>query len=390
MISSILYSQSTFRVASYNVKRFPNVSNVSNVTAAFKTVIGQFNPHILVAVELDGSNAVQKFLSDVMPAGYKASTEVNIIWGTGNECAVFYVDSLFTYLGSSMITADTRPIAEFKFVPKNCSDTLTIFGAHFKAYDYETARRLSAATSLRERTAKMKPSENYIVAGDFNIFTSAEPAFQKLLDQSTPGYFYDPLNAVGNWTNNPDFAYTHSSSPSMLTTRLDMILYSQALKDYGGIDYSQNSFSIFGNDWNHFAKSVIDGRNSWFIDFSVGSAAILASDHLPVFADFSYSVSTGVDQSKEIPNSYSLSQNYPNPFNPETIINYSIPSSGQVKLSIFDLVGREICVLINRFEEAGAHTYNLSASSYSLSSGVYFYQLKSGGSAITKKMVLAK
>ena len=107
-----LYGQETVRIATYNLKQYPRANSAASY---IKIVMDQIKPTILLAVELDGSDAVNQLLSNVLTPKYQASKEVNITWGTGNECAVFYIDSLLTYLGSSMIAADTRPIAEFKF-----------------------------------------------------------------------------------------------------------------------------------------------------------------------------------------------------------------------------------------------------------------------------------
>ncbi|MFA7228906.1 MAG: T9SS type A sorting domain-containing protein [Melioribacteraceae bacterium] len=388
-----LYGQESVRVAAYNVKQYPSVPNADGIAGSLKIVLNKINPTILMATELDGSygeNAVIKFRDNVLSSKYKASTEVNITWGYGNECAVFYIDSLLTYLGSNMIPADTRPIAEFRFVHKFTNDTLIVFGVHLKAKPEETARRLSAVNSLRNRTALLKPWENYLVVGDFNIFTSAEPAFQKLLDQSSGGYFYDPQNATGNWTDNPSFAHTHTYSPSYLKSRLDMILYSQALKDKGRADYKEDSYKIFGNDGAHFAKSVTNGSNAWFSDISIGSALISASDHLPVYADFDFGVVTNIPAEEEIPFGFELMQNYPNPFNPETVISYRLPAGSYVSLKVFDLLGREVAVLINKYQNAGVYNSQFSIIHYQLSSGIYFYRLSAGTYVETKKMVLIK
>jgi hypothetical protein len=88
------------------------------------------------------------------------------------------------------------------------------------------------------------------------------------------------------------------------------------------------------------------------------------------------------------PEQYQLYQNYPNPFNPGTIINYQIPISGIVTLKVYDVLGREIKTLVNGFKSRGNYSVNFNAGS--LSSGVYFYQLKSGGYSSIKKMVLLK
>ena len=89
-----------------------------------------------------------------------------------------------------------------------------------------------------------------------------------------------------------------------------------------------------------------------------------------------------------LPESYYLSQNYPNPFNPTTIINYELPISGFVSLKVFDILGREIAVLVN--EERSPGIYQVELSSENLSSGIYFYTLNSGAFSKTRKMTVIK
>jgi hypothetical protein len=86
--------------------------------------------------------------------------------------------------------------------------------------------------------------------------------------------------------------------------------------------------------------------------------------------------------------SYSLDQNYPNPFNPSTIISFRLANAGYVSLAVYDVLGNIVLTLLNEDRQAGAHSIEFDGSS--LSSGVYYYQLKSGSFVETKKMTLIK
>lgn len=82
-------------------------------------------------------------------------------------------------------------------------------------------------------------------------------------------------------------------------------------------------------------------------------------------------------------------QNYPNPFNPTTSIEYLVPSNEYVTLKVYDLLGNEVANLVNEQKEAGNYKVEFDASN--LSSGVYFYRLKtSSGFIMTKKLLLMK
>lgn len=90
----------------------------------------------------------------------------------------------------------------------------------------------------------------------------------------------------------------------------------------------------------------------------------------------------------EVPIGYTLSQNFPNPFNPETNIKFSISQSGNVKLTVFDITGKEVESLVNEKLSAGTYAYNFNASN--LPSGTYFYKIETDNFVETKKMVLIK
>ena len=89
-----------------------------------------------------------------------------------------------------------------------------------------------------------------------------------------------------------------------------------------------------------------------------------------------------------IPEKYSLYQNYPNPFNPSTNIQVDIPKTGETSLVVYNILGQKVTVLLNKELNAGTYTFRFDASK--LSSGIYFYTLKSGNFITTKKMILLK
>ena len=92
--------------------------------------------------------------------------------------------------------------------------------------------------------------------------------------------------------------------------------------------------------------------------------------------------------SSEIPDKYSLYQNYPNPFNPSTIIRYSINKNTNVKLIIYDILGKEITTLVDEKQNIG--TYEIKFNMKNLSSGIYFYRLVTNDFEQTKRMMLLK
>jgi hypothetical protein len=96
------------------------------------------------------------------------------------------------------------------------------------------------------------------------------------------------------------------------------------------------------------------------------------------------------DRGTTHPSVFNLKQNYPNPFNPSTTIEYELPARRQVTLQVFDVFGREVATLVNGEQEAGAHSVEFNTGHVSLASGIYLYQMSSGGFSMSKKMLLLK
>jgi len=94
------------------------------------------------------------------------------------------------------------------------------------------------------------------------------------------------------------------------------------------------------------------------------------------------------DEQRLMPNSFSLKQNYPNPFNPRTMIEYTLPKSEKVLLTVYNLLGEEVTRLIDKRIAAGVHQVTWDA--LNVASGIYFYRLKAGDFIQTRKMVVLK
>nr|MBC8278113.1 T9SS type A sorting domain-containing protein [FCB group bacterium] len=127
-------------------------------------------------------------------------------------------------------------------------------------------------------------------------------------------------------------------------------------------------------------------------------AAVMASDEFP-FEKSGVDASSGGEWlldgwegplalESTLPSVYELRQNQPNPFNPETNIEFGLPQAGKVEILVFNLLGRQVAELQNGFMAAGYHTVTFDAST--MSSGVYFYMMKTADHTQVKKMLLVK
>lgn len=102
----------------------------------------------------------------------------------------------------------------------------------------------------------------------------------------------------------------------------------------------------------------------------------------------SLGIATSLQQEEAVPTTYALQQNYPNPFNPSTTIKFSIPKAGNVKLVVYDILGKEVSTLVNNFLNAGEYNFQFNASN--LASGIYLYRLETNNFVKTNKMLLMK
>jgi hypothetical protein len=99
----------------------------------------------------------------------------------------------------------------------------------------------------------------------------------------------------------------------------------------------------------------------------------------------------GIKKISSVVEGYILEQNYPNPFNPSTKINFSLPVRENVSLKMYDILGNEVASLLNSDKlEAGSYTYEFDAKDYNLSSGVYYYVIRTDKFVSSKKMILMK
>lgn len=106
--------------------------------------------------------------------------------------------------------------------------------------------------------------------------------------------------------------------------------------------------------------------------------------------DGTFAYSNEVEADINGPQSFYLYQNYPNPFNPSTVISYSLSEASNVKLEIFDALGRKAAELVNEVQPQGLHKVDFNSAQYGLTSGVYFTNLTANGITLKNKMMLIK
>jgi hypothetical protein len=143
---------------------------------------------------------------------------------------------------------------------------------------------------------------------------------------------------------------------------------------YPGSDTLNSGFHPGDNEFQ-------DGFNHYF--------NLIDAPKISIYDYFNSTVITAVKRvTTAAPANFELGQNYPNPFNPSTKVQYTVPATGNVTLSLFNLLGEEVATIVNETQHAGTYVAEINASR--LASGVYFYRLATGSFTATKKMILMK
>ncbi|HMQ69418.1 MAG TPA: hypothetical protein PKC58_10570 [Ignavibacteria bacterium] len=299
-----LLPQSQIKIAVYNLLNYPG-NDAAARNPYFRTVINSLDADIIVVNEINTQSGVNSFLSNVLNFDSVRYSSGQYINGYDSDNAIFFKTSKINFISNIPVQTNLRDINEFKVINKLYSDTLRIYAVHLKAGVSDSLARGAEIDSLRKVTDQLSAGSNFIVLGDFNIYSANETAYKKLLfsDSLKIGNFYDPLTMPGIW-NSFSYAPYHTQSTRTrsfgngatggLDDRFDMILNSKAVKESGGIKFLSNTYAAFGNDGNHYNDSINQVPNS-AVSQITADALHYASDHLPVMAVYEYGNNTALN-----------------------------------------------------------------------------------------------
>ncbi|OGV08464.1 MAG: hypothetical protein A2499_04710 [Stygiobacter sp. RIFOXYC12_FULL_38_8] len=153
--------------------------------------------------------------------------------------------------------------------------------------------------------------------------------------------------------------------------------------------WNGTTWSTLGSGMNADVYALQSMGGDLYVGGMFTTAGGLAANYIAKYACSPRPTSISEETiNRTIPDRYQLEQNYPNPFNPTSTIRYNIASAGFVKISVYDILGREIRVLVN--EEKGPGHYEVQFDAGNLSSGVYFYTIRTRDYSQSKKMILLK
>lgn len=309
-------AQDTITILQYNLLNYGNVTSycpadsntVPDKNAWTKTIFDYVRPTIFTVNELNRQPVMHDSLLhnvlNVDGVNYYKLAPVTNTTNTYLMNALYYdsrkVECAARYVAQNYIRDITVYKMYYRSPDLERGDTVFFHCAlvHLKAGSYEgdDEDRGIMANNLMSWIEDFDTlgQQNFMVMGDFNVYTHTEAAFQLFINHSDSLIrFYDPINQLGSWNSNPAFAAYHTqstrggggsgcASTGGLDDRFDYILFNRNIKDNNhGLSYVTGSYKALGNDGNHYNKSIIADGNS-----SVPSAVLNAlyhnSDHLPI------------------------------------------------------------------------------------------------------------
>ena len=303
-LSQVSGQSKEFSFTTYNSLRYSS-TNIDARHPHYRMVVNTLQTDLLLLEELSGGAAATMFLDSVMNYDSITYSLATFVDGNDLDVALYFKTSKFHFVETKTYPTQLRNIYHFKIIPDGFTDTLHVFGVHLKASTgtQNQTRREHEVDTLRRVTDNLPAGSYFLVGGDFNIYSSNEPAYQRLLAKTpgNSGHFVDTINIQGTW-NNSAYAQYHTQSPRTtqfgggasggLDDRFDLILMSRAIAEPGGITYQGGSMLVLGNDGLHYNTAITSPPSNSQVSSAVASALHDASDHLPVKAKFYYPTSS--------------------------------------------------------------------------------------------------
>jgi hypothetical protein len=256
--------------------------------------------------------------------------------------------------------------------------------------------------SLAENSPCISTGEGGVNMGSLGVGCSAE-------------WNFSISDLVLNYTNEDSIWYSGD------TLQIQLTMTNEGPADHfyypGVVISTESEFITFpenGSEWFFYGLYAGQSESVFFttvadtlvpdsteIDFTVEAVAMNCEDMPEYCIDSTffyfdepvYSPPAGIGDIPGLPEEFALYQNYPNPFNPITTIRYDVPQVGQIRLIVYDLLGREVVTLVDKLKEAGRYSVLWNGTDQfgqPLSSGIYIYRIVSPSFMKTRKLVLLK
>lgn len=303
LAGNIATGQETLNVMFYNLLEFPEAPP-ANRPVILKNILDSYLPDLFMVCELESEQGANTILDTSLQTADNRYARAEFVSNqshppTDLQQLVFYNKNKFVLEGQAIITNDIRDINHYQFKLNTSGEEiyLDVFVAHLKSssgFENEE-KRLEMVLDFTTYLLNIPKDHFVIFAGDLNLYSSEEDAYQELLDPTNAITLIDPINQPGNWHNQSSFSAIHTQSTRKknddfdgfgagggLDDRFDFILLSKNFETVSGLRYVANSYAAYGNNENCFDKAVNDPNCTGNYSQSLRDNLYLMSDHMPI------------------------------------------------------------------------------------------------------------
>lgn len=401
---SCIFAQNKVKMMSYNLLNFNNYTNYCtqannnhvNKAGYLATIVSNQQPDILACCEVGKTQSLQYSISYIL--GNSLNINGVTRWAAANAAgneylnnALFYDKTKFKLTGQQNIQTSVRLVNVYKLMNLASGDTLKVIVAHLKAgYEY-AGDRADMVDDIMNKLQQQGNNDNYVICGDFNVYSASEAAFQKLVNPSyTRIAFYDPVDMMGDWNSNYRFSDVHTQSThddsnndcfsyGGMDDRFDFILMSGSIIDgTKGITYKNGSYWAVGQDGNRYNRAINSPTNITLPE-NVIDALYNMSDHLPVVAEF-YFGTAGIATESTDKDFYAI---VPTPVNNELIFKTRTDQPKKMTVTLYSSVGN---IILSK-EIVAEHNREFCFDISNLNNGVYILNFTGGSVFKSYKIV---
>lgn len=320
-ISFSLFAQDTIKMMQYNLLNYGNYTdyctssnnNIETKAENLAITIDYVKPDIFTVNEMDASlYSVTHLLGNALNINGVSHYRKAAILNTDNGYTInmlYYNNEKIELIAQQSVSTGLRDINIYTLKHLNSSEQVVfhVVVAHLKAGNDDQAMRAQMTQDLMDYLENYTDKTNFIMAGDFNVYTSEEDAFQNLINPSVGNVlFTDPIDDLGAWNNSYSFKDIHTQSTHTdqngcasyggMDDRFDFILASDDIMEGSNlVKYIDDSYTTIGQDGNHFNSSLISSTN-YSAPSEVIDALYNTSDHLPLTIELAIGSPSGISE----------------------------------------------------------------------------------------------
>ncbi len=332
LYSIAILGQTRIKVMSYNLMHYPGTLYYNDATNTFedrtpvlKSILDTYHPDLFMVCELKNATGAGQILNDALQTDDNRYDAADFVYNQSStydelQQLAFYNKQKLVLDYQDIITTNTRDINHYRFI-LNTTDQATnpiyldVFVAHLKASTGSSNenKRLQMVTQFTNYIENI-PTDHYLLfAGDLNLYTSSEAAYQELTDPTNAIVLVDPADQEGSWHNNSNYAAIHTQSPLQsnnqfqsegggsdgvtggLDDRFDFILTSENLIGGSQLTYVPDTYQAYGNNGNCFNDNLDDPDCSGAYSQELRDLLVNMSDHIPVALELETPETIGIN-----------------------------------------------------------------------------------------------